>query len=75
MDKAVAYIRVSTVQQGRSGLGIEAQRDAIQRFAEAEGLELTAEFVEVETGKGPMPWIAGRNWQHRCLPLGGLPAR
>src|SRR4051812_10131130 len=52
MDKAVAYIRVSTVQQGRSGLGIEAQRDAIQRFAEAEGFELTAEFVEVETGKG-----------------------
>jgi DNA invertase Pin-like site-specific DNA recombinase len=52
MDKAVAYIRVSTAQQGRSGLGIEAQRDAIQRFAAAEGLELVAEFVEIETGKG-----------------------
>jgi DNA invertase Pin-like site-specific DNA recombinase len=50
--KAVAYIRVSTAQQGRSGLGIEAQRDAIQRFAAAEGIELVAEFVEVETGKG-----------------------
>ena len=50
--KAVAYIRVSTAQQGRSGLGIEAQRDAIQRFAAAEGLELLAEFVEIETGKG-----------------------
>jgi DNA invertase Pin-like site-specific DNA recombinase len=50
--KAVAYIRVSTAQQGRSGLGIEAQRDTIQRFAAAEGLELLAEFVEIETGKG-----------------------
>jgi DNA invertase Pin-like site-specific DNA recombinase len=50
--EAVAYIRVSTAQQGRSGLGIEAQRDAIQRFAAAEGIELVAEFVEVETGKG-----------------------
>jgi DNA invertase Pin-like site-specific DNA recombinase len=50
--KAVAYIRVSTARQGRSGLGIEAQRDAIQRFAAAEGLGLVAEFVEIETGKG-----------------------
>jgi len=50
--EAVAYIRVSTARQGRSGLGIEAQRDAIQRFAAAEGIELVAEFVEVETGKG-----------------------
>ena len=50
--KAVAYIRVSTAQQGRSGLGIEAQRDAIQRFAAAEGFELIEEFIEIETGKG-----------------------
>jgi DNA invertase Pin-like site-specific DNA recombinase len=50
--KAVAYIRVSTAQQSRSGLGIEAQREVIQRFAEAEGIELLAEFVEIETGKG-----------------------
>jgi hypothetical protein len=33
----VAYLRVSTREQGRSGLGIEAQRAAIARFAEAEG--------------------------------------
>jgi DNA invertase Pin-like site-specific DNA recombinase len=52
MDKAVAYLRVSTERQGRSGLGVEAQREAIERFAEREGLELLAEFVEVETGKG-----------------------
>jgi DNA invertase Pin-like site-specific DNA recombinase len=48
----VGYIRVSTAQQGRSGLGIDAQRAAIARFAETEGYELVREFVEVETGKG-----------------------
>jgi DNA invertase Pin-like site-specific DNA recombinase len=52
MKRAVAYIRVSTAQQGKSGLGLEAQRVAIAKFAEAEGIELIAEFQEVETGKG-----------------------
>jgi DNA invertase Pin-like site-specific DNA recombinase len=48
----VAYIRVSTSGQGRSGLGIEAQRQVLAQFAQAEGFELVREFVEVETGKG-----------------------
>src|SRR6187455_1371981 len=52
METAVAYYRVSTRQQQRSGLGIEAQRATVARFAEAEGLTLMAEFVEAETGKG-----------------------
>jgi DNA invertase Pin-like site-specific DNA recombinase len=52
MDCAVAYYRVSTRQQQRSGLGIEAQRAAVARFAEAENLRIIAEFVEAETGKG-----------------------
>ncbi len=52
MERAVAYLRVSTERQGRSGLGLEAQRDVIARFAEREGLDLAGEFVEVETGKG-----------------------
>ncbi len=52
MSSAVAYLRVSTQRQGRSGLGIEAQRSAIARFAETEGIAIIAEFVEVETGKG-----------------------
>src|SRR5215470_9400753 len=52
MDRAVAYLRVSTQRQQRSGLGIEAQRAAIERFAEAEGLTLIGEYTEVETGKG-----------------------
>ena len=52
MQQIISYIRVSTGKQSRSGLGIEAQRDAIARFAAAERREVVAEFVEVETGKG-----------------------
>lgn len=52
MKPIVAYIRVSTSQQGRSGLGIEAQRETLVRFAEEAGYDIAAEFVEVETGKG-----------------------
>ena len=48
----VAYIRVSTSRQGKSGLGMEAQRENIARFAKAEGYEVVGEFLEVETGKG-----------------------
>jgi DNA invertase Pin-like site-specific DNA recombinase len=46
------YYRVSTRQQHRSGLGIEAQRTAVTRFAEAEELAIIAEYVKAETGKG-----------------------
>jgi DNA invertase Pin-like site-specific DNA recombinase len=48
----VGYYRVSTSKQGWSGLGLEAQRAAVARFAAAEGFQIAAEFVEVETGKG-----------------------
>src|SRR5690349_6513489 len=48
----IGYVRVSTSKQGRSGLGIEAQQEALQRFAQAEGFELGRVFIEVETGKG-----------------------
>ena len=49
---AIAYYRVSTRAQGRSGLGIHAQRDAVHRFADAEGIALLAEEIETESGKG-----------------------
>jgi DNA invertase Pin-like site-specific DNA recombinase len=52
MRQVVTYVRVSTAAQGKSGLGIEAQRAALARFVEAEGCEVVGEFVEVETGKG-----------------------
>jgi len=48
----IGYVRVSTAQQGRSGLGIEAQKEALERFAAAEGFALVRVFVEIETGKG-----------------------
>jgi DNA invertase Pin-like site-specific DNA recombinase len=49
---AIAYIRVSTVRQGKSGLGLGAQHAALTKFAEAEGYNLIQTFEEVETGKG-----------------------
>jgi DNA invertase Pin-like site-specific DNA recombinase len=48
----VFYVRVSTAQQGKSGLGLAVQQEAIVRFAAAEGREVVDEFIEVETGKG-----------------------
>ena len=52
MEQAIAYLRVSTQRQHRSGLGIDAQRAAIERFAATESLKIIAEYVEAETGKG-----------------------
>ena len=52
MEQAIAYLRVSTQRQHRSGLGIEAQRSAIERFASSKSLTIAAEYVEAETGKG-----------------------
>src|SRR5262245_44675661 len=52
MSGIVSYIRVSTQKQGASGLGLEAQREANRRFAEAHGFEIVGEYREVETGKG-----------------------
>lgn len=52
MKPAIGYLRVSTQRQGRSGLGLEAQRKAIQDFAVLHGYELASERVEIETGKG-----------------------
>lgn len=50
--KFVSYLRVSTQQQGRSGLGIKGQREVVQRFlAGTEGFPPTAEFVEHESGR------------------------
>jgi DNA invertase Pin-like site-specific DNA recombinase len=50
--KFVAYLRVSTARQGKSGLGLEAQREAVQRFvASRAGRIIAPEFIEVESGK------------------------
>ncbi|MGO3928787.1 recombinase family protein [Rhodopseudomonas pseudopalustris] len=49
--KFVSYLRVSTDKQGRSGLGLEAQREAVSRYLNGGRWELIAEYVEVESGK------------------------
>lgn len=47
----VAYYRVSTAKQGRSGLGLEAQREAVRSFLNGGDWRLQAEFTEIESGK------------------------
>lgn len=47
----VSYLRVSTERQGKSGLGLEAQRAAVNEFLQRERSTLIAEVVEVESGK------------------------
>ena len=50
-DRFVSYLRVSTEQQGKSGLGIDAQRQAIADYLNGSHWTLAAEFVETESGK------------------------
>lgn len=51
MCRVVAYFRVSTEGQGRSGLGLEAQREAVSRLCQSRGWQIVADFTEVESGK------------------------
>jgi DNA invertase Pin-like site-specific DNA recombinase len=50
-NRCVAYYRVSTAKQGHSGLGLEAQREAVVRYLNGDGSQVIAEFTEVESGK------------------------
>jgi hypothetical protein len=61
-------LRASTREQGCSGLGIDAQRAAAARFAQAWGFEVVGEFTEIETGKGSDAPPKARRGQ----PRGGL---
>jgi len=49
--KFISYLRVSTARQGSSGLGLEAQREAVSRYLNGGHWQLVAEIVEVESGK------------------------
>jgi len=52
MTNAVGYLRVSTSEQGRSGLGLAAQRQAIEDFAKNEGIAIIGWHEDIQTGKG-----------------------
>src|SRR5262245_1064147 len=75
MSQTVAYFRVATQRQQCSGLGIEAPRAAVARFAEAGGIKIIAELVEAETGKG-LDALDRRpgSWTMACF-LGRQPTR
>ena len=47
----VTYMRVSTSKQGRSGLGLDAQRAALIHFAQTERFHIVDEFVEIDSGR------------------------
>ena len=49
--EVIAYYRVSTDRQGRSGLGLEAQREAVADFIAAKRWALAGEYTEIESGK------------------------
>jgi DNA invertase Pin-like site-specific DNA recombinase len=49
--KAFAYFRVSTDRQGKSGLGLDAQREAVMNYLNGGSWTLAAEYVEIESGK------------------------
>lgn len=51
MKRFVAYYRVSTAKQGHSGLGLEAQQQAVRQYLNGGAWELVGEFTEVESGK------------------------
>ena len=51
MQKFLAYYRVSSKKQGRSGLGLKAQQDTVARYVASCGGKLIAEYREVESGK------------------------
>ena len=51
MKRFIAYYRVSTTKQGQSGLGLEAQQQAVRQYLNGGAWELVGEFTEIESGK------------------------
>jgi DNA invertase Pin-like site-specific DNA recombinase len=70
-SRFVAYYRVSTAQQGRSGLGLDAQREAVRVFMGGSAGALAEEFTEVESGKNAARPQLGRALE-ACRLTGGV---
>lgn len=51
MTKFIGYFRVSTKRQGRSGLGLEAQKESVTTYAVSVGATILEEFTEIESGR------------------------
>ena len=70
--KIVAYYRVSTKKQGESGLGLEAQQEAVQAFTKEKIATIIRQYTEIETGKSAnrpelqivRKWGSWENWLH-----------
>lgn len=74
--KLVAYYRVSTARQGQSGLGLEAQREVVERFVSQRGHVIVEEVVEVQSGKDDSrPELARALAQARMLRAGIVVAK
>jgi DNA invertase Pin-like site-specific DNA recombinase len=71
VSTAVGYLRVSTREQGKSGLGLEAQRAAIESFAARENITIAEYFTEVESGKTISDTLAERPTLAAALTVAG----
>lgn len=60
---AIAYTRVSTADQGRRGNGLDAQREAIERFAAVEGYQVVQWVTESRRARVVTSWTAGPSWR------------
>jgi len=68
VSKVVGYVRVSTTKQGQSGLGLEAQVEAINAYARQHGREVVAIYQEVESGKvSDRPELTKALWRARRI--------
>ncbi|WP_309144937.1 hypothetical protein [Bradyrhizobium sp. CCGB20] len=65
MKPIISYVRVSRESQGRSGLGVDAQRAANEPFAAAEGYEIIPNMSRSRLQKGLTPWSAARSSAQR----------